>query len=169
MNSARYDVIVVGVGSMGAAACYHLASRGVRVLGLEQYGSPHHMGSHGGQTRALRYAYAEHPAYVTLVQRAPEQWRRVEREVDRTLFTRTGTLILVEPGTLLSMQVCLYTNTPDENFILDFHPAHGNVVLGCVFSGHGFKFAPVVGEVLADLALQGRTTLPVDFLQLSRF
>jgi sarcosine oxidase len=377
VNGARFDVIVVGVGTMGAATCHHLAARGVRVLGLEQYGSPHHLGSHGGRTRALRYGYAEHPDYVTLVQRAAEQWRSVERAAGRTLFSKTGALIVAEPGrpmfddtlhslelhqiphevlgpddlearfpqfhlppekqgvldfqagflrperciealielalrkgatiqtyepvvdwqsdgsgvkvttsrgtyaadrlifaagagtdalvrdlgvdlvvsrqvqawfrptqaemfqpgvfpiwvvepkgdryiygfpiadddfavkvaddsrlhhttletvsrtptvadaeylrrefsrilpeaagTLLTMQVCLYTNTPDLNFILDFHPAHGNVVLGCGFSGHGFKFAPVVGEVLSDLALQGRTTLPVDFLRLSRF
>lgn len=47
---------------------------------------------------------------------------------------------------------CLYTNTPDYHFVLGRHPRHTNVVLGTGFSGHGFKFAPVVGEILADLA-----------------
>jgi sarcosine oxidase len=47
---------------------------------------------------------------------------------------------------------CTYTLTPDENFVVGLHPAHHNVVLGCGFSGHGFKFTPVLGEVLADLA-----------------
>jgi sarcosine oxidase len=47
---------------------------------------------------------------------------------------------------------CTYTLTPDEDFVVGRHPAHDNVVLGCGFSGHGFKFTPVLGEVLADLA-----------------
>jgi sarcosine oxidase len=47
---------------------------------------------------------------------------------------------------------CTYTLTPDEHFVVGRHPAHDNVVLGCGFSGHGFKFTPVLGEVLADLA-----------------
>jgi glycine/D-amino acid oxidase-like deaminating enzyme len=61
---------------------------------------------------------------------------------------------------------CMYTMTPDANFIIDVHPAHPNVVFAAGFSGHGFKFAPVVGEVLADLALTGNTRHPIDFLRL---
>ncbi len=61
--------------------------------------------------------------------------------------------------------VCLYTSTPDGHFVIDRHPASGRVVFGCGFSGHGFKFAPVIGEALADLALEGRTALPVGFLK----
>lgn len=64
--------------------------------------------------------------------------------------------------------VCMYTMTPDENFILDVHPNHSNVVFGAGFSGHGFKFAPVVGEALADLATKGETSLPIGFLGLER-
>ena len=48
---------------------------------------------------------------------------------------------------------CLYTDTPDYHFVLGRHPSHKNVVIGTGFSGHGFKFAPVVGEILADLAM----------------
>jgi len=72
-------------------------------------------------------------------------------------------------GPLLSMRVCLYTNSPDGHFIIDTHPRHENVILACGFSGHGFKFASVVGEVLADLALEGKTALPAQFLGLARF
>jgi sarcosine oxidase len=54
-------------------------------------------------------------------------------------------------GRLLASTVCLYTNTPDEHFWIDRHPAHDNVLVASPCSGHGFKFAPVVGEILADL------------------
>jgi sarcosine oxidase len=65
-------------------------------------------------------------------------------------------------------KVCLYTNTPDLHFIIDRHPLFANVVFAAGFSGHGFKFTSVVGEVLADLTLAGATQHPVSFLNLSR-
>lgn len=65
--------------------------------------------------------------------------------------------------------VCLYTVTPDHHFILDVHPEFPHVTLAAGFSGHGFKFAPVVGEVLADLADMGRTERPIGRFRLERF
>jgi sarcosine oxidase len=65
--------------------------------------------------------------------------------------------------------VCLYTLTPDRHFVLDVHPDHPNVALAAGFSGHGFKFASVVGEILADLADTGRTDLPIDMFRIHRF
>jgi sarcosine oxidase len=64
--------------------------------------------------------------------------------------------------------VCMYTCTPDLHFVLDTHPAHPQVAIACGFSGHGFKFASVAGEIMADLALDGRTALPIGFLRCSR-
>jgi glycine/D-amino acid oxidase-like deaminating enzyme len=52
---------------------------------------------------------------------------------------------------LLASVVCLYTNTPDEHFWIDRHPEQPDVLLASACSGHGFKFAPVIGEILADL------------------
>ena len=72
-------------------------------------------------------------------------------------------------GPLLSSRQCLYTNSPDHHFIIDRHPDHERVSLACGFSGHGFKFASVVGEIMADLATEGRTGLPAQFLNLARF
>lgn len=63
-------------------------------------------------------------------------------------------------------KVCLYTMTPDEDFLIDLHPRHKNVAIAAGFSGHGFKFASVVGEILADLAIDGGTRHPIDFLKL---
>lgn len=64
---------------------------------------------------------------------------------------------------------CLYTNTPDEHFLVDRHPHFPNVVVCSACSGHGFKFTSVVGEVVADLVSEGSTRLPVGFLSASRF
>jgi glycine/D-amino acid oxidase-like deaminating enzyme len=72
-------------------------------------------------------------------------------------------------GPTIANRICLYTNSPDGHFIVDRHPASARAVIACGFSGHGFKFARVMGEVLADLATTGSTPLPVGFLGLARF
>jgi sarcosine oxidase len=64
--------------------------------------------------------------------------------------------------------VCMYTLTPDRHFIVDRHPDHANVAFGAGFSGHGFKFTPVIGEALVDLATEGRSALPIEFLSIRR-
>jgi sarcosine oxidase len=374
--SQTFDCIVIGVGAMGAAACFHLAARGSRVLGLEQHDVPHALGSSHGETRMIRLCYYEHPDYVPLLQRAYGLWDLLERETGRRLLFVTGGLYmgpqegdlvagslrsarqhglphevldhatlarrfgqfrlpadhvaLYEPragflmseaaigamveaamrrgavihgrepvrdwsvrgetvtvrtdrgryqagrllicggawsgrllrdlkaplrvtrqvvawvwprrpepfalgtlpvwaidrpggalhygfpmvpgrpgckvghhapgapadpdaldrtitaadeetirpalrelipdadGPLLSMGVCMYTMTPDGHFIIDRHPHHKQVHFACGFSGHGFKFATVVGEALADLAREGRTSQPIGFLRLGR-
>ena len=98
-------------------------------------------------------------------------------EVSRELSDEdeTGVLRFMEATfpdfrpTLRRFAVCLYTMTPDGNFVVDQHPQHGSVVIACGFSGHGFKFASVIGEVLADLAMRGETAHAVEFLRLERF
>lgn len=375
MNS--FDVIVVGIGAMGSSACLHLARRGARVLGLEQFDIPHALGSSHGASRMIRMAYYEHPDYVPLLRRAYQLWDELEAISGQKLLYRTGGLYMGPPngeiiggatrsarehrlphelldrseigrrfpqfqipeswvglfepeagfltperviaayaqeamkstaelhgretvmewsadsqgvrlrtqraeyhaahlifcggpwsgrllydlgveltvtrqvlgwvwpqepkafalgrfpvwatdcldgtihygfpmmddmpgfkvahhgpgpvtdpdrvardpqpgdeetfrpvlrqtipladGPLLSMKVCLYTNSPDGHFIIDHHPLHKRVTLACGFSGHGFKFASVIGEILADLALNGSTKLPAQFLKLDRF
>lgn len=373
----RFDVIVIGVGSIGAAACCHLARRGVRVLGLEQFDIPHTLGAHHGQSRMIRQAYYEHADYVPLLQRAYTLWDELEHDSGETVLHITGGLYMGPPdcgiltgsqhaceqhrlshelldrqqlaerypqfnvpdnhvafyeacaGVLLtervmtahvnlakrhgaelheqepvtdwhedghgvavttrkntyhadhvvfaggawtdrlvrdlgvplqvtrqtfgwfepineaalklgtlpswfidvgggwghygfpllpdqpgfkfslhqpgprvdvdsvqrtttsqdqaeleeeihkkipdaagpcrSVHTCLYTNSPDSHFIIDTHPRCRRATLACGFSGHGFKFVSVMGEVLADLATTGRTENPVGFLGLDRF
>jgi sarcosine oxidase len=375
--ASDFDIIVIGVGAMGSAACYHLARRGVRVLGLERFDIPNTMGSSHGLSRMIRSAYYEHVDYVPLLRRSFELWDELETASGRKLLYRTGGLYIgrsddpfivgslrsaqahrlphemldhahlgerypqfhmpadrvalfereagllvpeecilahveqarrhgadvrshesvlewrehaneitvrtnmaeyraravvftagpwsdrlvrdlgvplvvtrqvlgwVQPlqpelfqlgrlpvwaighddgslhygfpmlpddagfkiadhhpgppadpetvdrtprpedeqdfrptlreflplanGPLKSMRICLYTNSPDGHFIIDRHPGHRNVSLACGFSGHGFKFASVVGEILADVATRGTTTLPARFLSLRRF
>jgi sarcosine oxidase len=381
--SSHFDVIVIGVGSMGSSACYFLAKQGVRVLGLEQFGIVHDQGSHAGQSRIIRKAYFEHPDYVPLLERAYQNWRALEEETKSEIYYRTGIVYfgrpdhdtmtgikrsaslykvpvetltgsqsqekfpmfripsdfetLVEPdagfvtperairlyakkaiamgatirahekvmswkqegevinvltdqgtytadkliitagswtskvipdlrptlkitrqmlawvqpkhqhlfslenfpcwfiedpelgmfygfpilakekfdgpqglklahhrpgsvsdpdrvdrvssaeekenisyilskyipeanGYIRETKTCLYTYTADENFIIDHLPDHNKrVAIACGFSGHGFKFVSVVGEILADLSMKGKTDLPIEFLSLSRF
>jgi sarcosine oxidase len=86
---------------------------------------------------------------------APLQW-----------FVQTH-LTGVEP-TIGRYSICMYTMTPDEHFLVDLHPVHRNVAIAAGFSGHGFKFASIIGSVLADLVVDGRTSEPVEFLRLNR-
>ena len=378
----KYDVIVIGVGSMGSATCYYLAKQGYQVLGLEQFDIPHELGSHAGQSRIIRKAYGEATEYVPLLQRAYKNWTFLEEETGARIFHETGLLymgstsntfiqtvkqsasiygiplevlskqkfdqkfpqfnlpesyerllepeagllypekcndLLVETArhhgaqiktntkvqdwsiegdlitvetesdsykadklvvtagawvssllpqlatnvevtrqalawvkpkkwedfaigrfpcwvfkqndlffygfpilpqeefggphglkiglhhpaqvvtdpdlinreplesernqliqflnecissgyeSLIEMKTCLYTNTPDEHFIIDFLPqTNRKVAVACGFSGHGFKFASVIGEVLADLVTRGATDLPIEFLSMNR-
>jgi sarcosine oxidase len=87
-----YDAIVVGLGGMGSATLYHLASRGLRVLGLEQFAIPHALGSSHGLTRIIRLAYHESPAYVPLLRRSYELWDRLQREAGEPLLHVTGSI-----------------------------------------------------------------------------
>ena len=88
----NYDAIVLGVGGMGSAAVYHLAKRGWKVLGLEQYDIPHEMGSSHGYSRMIRYTLQEHPSYVPLVRRAYELWRELEDASGEKLVVTTGSV-----------------------------------------------------------------------------
>jgi sarcosine oxidase len=373
--TTSYDAIVIGLGSMGSAALYHLARRGQRVLGLEQFDVPNALGSSVGVSRIIRLAYAEHPDYVPLLLRAYELWRELEALARERLLVITGGLdvgreneetvkgslrscqvhnlahdlldagtvkrrfpgyrlapdmvavyqpdggflmsercvvahtvaaldlgaeihgreratswcaseagvrVTTESGTYeagslvvtagpwvgelvaelaplaiperqvmlwaqplrppyfrtdsfpvfnlqapegrfyglpvfgvpgfkigkyhhrqqrvrldaldrdchaedetvlreglrryfpdadgptLAMKVCLFTNTSDEHFILDHHPDHPRVAIAAGFSGHGFKFCSVVGEIMADLVLEGTTRHPIDTFRLAR-
>jgi sarcosine oxidase len=72
-------------------------------------------------------------------------------------------------GATLMLKTCLFTNSPDRHFILDHHPAHPEVALAAGFSGHGYKFCSVVGEVMADLVAAGRARHDIEFFRLRRF
>ncbi|MBI1375367.1 MAG: N-methyl-L-tryptophan oxidase [Phycisphaera sp.] len=97
MSNTRFDVIVIGVGTMGSAACWRLAHRGVRVLGIDRYDVPHTHGAHHGGSRVVRKAYFEHPDYVPLLHEAYRGWDELERDSGRTLLHRTGGLYMGRP------------------------------------------------------------------------
>src|SRR4051794_5466073 len=83
---------------MGAAACDQLARRGVRVLGLEQFGLVHALGSSHGHTRMIRLAYYEHPDYVPLLRRAYALWDELEARSGEKLLHRTGCIYMGPPN-----------------------------------------------------------------------
>jgi sarcosine oxidase len=95
--------------------------------------------------------------------------RTVNAEDERRLRSALDQRMPALNGRVLSSLVCLYENSPDRHFIIDLVPDHPNVVFGGGFSGHGFKFASVVGEILADLATTGQATPHADFLRLRKF
>jgi sarcosine oxidase len=89
---SNYDAIVVGCGSMGSAALFHLAARGTRVLGLEQFDVPNALGSSVGTSRIIRLAYAEDPRYVPLLKRAYTLWHELEQVAGERLLIQTGSI-----------------------------------------------------------------------------
>jgi len=99
---------------------------------------------------------------------------QINREIDHARDVEPVARALERwmPGaahSVLAAAPCMYTLTPDQNFVLDQHPAHPSLVLCGGFSGHGFKFAPVIGEIGAQLALEGGTSHEIEFLSLRRF
>ena len=129
--------------------------------GFMGYGFPAVDGASGGVKAAIHGSHVEC---------TPETVDRVIHEVDgaeviRHLSPRFPALT----GEILKAQTCMYTMTPDEHFIIGQHPEHASVSMACGFSGHGFKFAPVVGEILADLATTGTTRHPISIFSPMRF
>lgn len=92
-----YDAIVIGLGGMGSATAYQLATRGKRVLGIEQFTPAHNKGASHGKTRVIRQSYYEDPAYVPLLLRAYELWRQIERETGTSLLHEVGGLMIGAP------------------------------------------------------------------------
>jgi sarcosine oxidase len=68
--------------------------------------------------------------------------------------------LTIPVGDVLHAETCLYTNTPDERFVIGPLPGHPNVVVGSICSGHGFKFGPLAGRLLAELVMEGTTGVP---------
>jgi len=92
-STKKYDVVVLGLGGMGSSAAYHLAKRGLKILGLEQFTEAHALGSSHGKTRLIRKAYFEHPDYVPLLHRSYELWDEIEEKSQEKLFHATGLTI----------------------------------------------------------------------------
>jgi sarcosine oxidase len=117
------------------------------------YGFPAIDGPDGG----VKVAFFRHGVVTT-----PET---LDREVhpDEVDFIAADVqrLLPTLPGRFLTAAACMYTTTPDEHFVIATHPDHEQVTIACGFSGHGFKFVPVVGEILADLATEGATSHPI--------
>lgn len=114
---ATFDVIVAGVGAMGAQTCWHLARRGQRVLGLDRYDIPNSMGSSHGVHRIIRLAYFEHYLYVPILRRAYALWRETEQLAGEQLLFVTGSLDIGPEGAAViagSLESCRRHNLAHE-------------------------------------------------------
>jgi len=155
IKSNHVDVIVLGVGSLGASTCYHLAKRGVKVLGLEQFDIPHEKGSHTGQSRIIRKAYFEHPDYVPLLERAYALWNALEEEADEQVYFRTGLLYIGDSGSSLISGVrkssSLYNVAVVEKNRSQFEINHPQFQLP---DHHTTFFEPDAGFLLPEKAIR---------------
>ena len=157
------------------------------ILVVEVGSTAHGTGLPGGEDLDLTAVVVESAEEVlglapggpaTIMQRTqPEGVRSGPGDIDRTVHPEeveamrafVAPRIPDLPGTLLQTVTCMYTNTPDEHFVIARHPGHEQVVVACGFSGHGFKFVPVVGEIVADLVSEGTTAHPIGLFDPGRF
>jgi sarcosine oxidase len=121
--------------------------------GMQIYGFPAIDGPKGG----VKVAFFRKGSVCT-----PETIdRTVHPNEIREMRERVAELLPALDGPCLHSATCMYSNTPDQHFVIARHPDAANVTIACGFSGHGFKFVPVVGEILADLATTGSTSHPI--------
>ena len=100
----------------------------------------------------------------------PESFNREPTAKDEAILRAFSSKVFPKGnGPTMSLKTCMFTNSPDDHFILDVHPVHPQVIMGAGFSGHGYKFASVIGEVMADLAITGDTRHNIELLRLKRF
>ena len=121
--------------------------------GEQIYGFPAIDGPHGG----VKVAFFRKGIACT-----PETIDRVvaDHEISE-MRSQVSELLPALDGDCMHSATCMYSNTPDQHFVIARHPEATNVSIACGFSGHGFKFVPVVGEILADLATTGATEHPI--------
>ena len=125
------------------------------------YAIPAHDGPRGGVKVALFRADGK-PADPETIDR--------EVKVEEVDFIRSylARYVPALDGEFLYARTCMYTNTPDEHFVISRHPEYPQVAIAAGFSGHGYKYCGVVGEILADLATEGETTHPIDLFSPAR-
>jgi sarcosine oxidase len=128
-------------------------------------GQPYGLPAVDGPTGGVKVAWFRRGRLCTADTLDREVSAAEVEEIAETLRDRIPSLA----GRFLRAVPCLYTNTPDQHFVVALHPRHPQVVVACGFSGHGFKFAPVVGEIVADLATSGTTAHPIALFDPARF
>jgi sarcosine oxidase len=96
-------------------------------------------------------------------------WRSIVDEDEQVLRGGIRRFMPLADGATLSFRSCMFTNTPDEHFILDRYPGYPQVIVASPCSGHGYKFASVMGEVLADLAMDQEPAFDLSMFRLDRF
>jgi sarcosine oxidase len=130
--------------------------------GTQFYGFPAHDGPTGGAKVAILRLEGSETTPETIDRSIRED------EVERMRAVVRGRVDALD-APLLAAKTCMYTTTPDEHFVIGLHPGHPQVAFAAGFSGHGYKFASVVGEILAELAVDGRTRHDIELFAPDRF
>jgi sarcosine oxidase len=177
--NSSYDVAVIGIGTMGSFACCELARRGARVIGFDRFIPPHGRGSHSGDTRVFRIAYAEHPDYVPLALRSSDLWDQYAAIGKAPLLHRCGMLSVgPQESDLISgihkssaihgLEAIQYTSAEIRRAFPAFAPDEGHV--GVFEPKAGWIDSNAAIETAQHVArLHGATLLPDDpVLQWSR-
>ena len=155
-----FDAIVLGLGAMGSAAVYHLASRGKRVLGIEQFTSPHDKGSSHGSSRIIRQAYWEGADYIPLVQRAYELWRGLEKDSGARLLHITGGLFLGSPhGDLVSRSIAAGEKYSIPFEVLDSREVERRFPVFRMHSGDAAVYEPNAGYLVPEECIRANLEL----------
>jgi sarcosine oxidase len=149
-----FDVIVAGIGGMGSAACWQLAKRGQRVLGLERFDIPHAMGSSHGHNRMIRLAYFEHSSYVPLLRRAYELWRDAEyASGERLLFVTGGVDAGPENGHIVAGSVASCIEHGLQHEVLNASELAARYPGWQLPRGHAAVVQPDAGFVASERAI----------------
>lgn len=90
-------------------------------------------------------------------------------EADSEELIQFNKKIMSKVGKVKYGKTCFYSKTPDEDFIIDSHPDYDNIIIAAGFSGHGFKFGSVIGEILSQLVVKGKSELDISLFKISRF
>ena len=123
----------------------------------------------GSLEREKFFKVGAHYSYSELNYRTKGISNHIDRQISSDLQSFVTKTFPTAESQNYSIDSCYYTMNDNENFILDVHPDNSNVIFGGGFSGHGFKFAPLIGKILADLALTGTTTYDIRKFKFGNF
>ena len=134
------------------------------------YGFPYFTKKEGVDTWGLKIAHHYPGEKVNYPERHLASSKEAMEKEELMIRSILSKYLPKAVGPLLHRSTCFYANSPDEHFVIDALPnTEGRVVVGAGFSGHGFKFVPMVGEALLELATKGFADAPIEFLSFERF
>lgn len=159
MLEERCDVVVVGLGAMGAATLYQLAKAGAKAIGIDRYAPPHDQGSSHGDTRITRLAVGEGAEYVPLVRRSQQIWRELEARDGDALFEQCGVLVMTSSGTRTSHHGAADFTARTIELARTYGIAH-EVLTAEQLRGRFPQFAPLRDDAIAYYEPEGGFVRP---------
>ena len=167
-TSAHYDIIVVGLGAMGASTLYHLSLTGKKVLGIDQFSPPHPHGSSHGETRITRLAIGEGEHYSPFAIRSHEIWRELESKTRSKLLHQVGGIIIGDASTtttfhnkpgFLATTIAAANHYGIRHEVLDAPGIRARFPQFNVSNGESAYFEPEAGYVIPELCISSQLIL----------